>query len=120
MAPTAAPAVDSDRILHEAVDDLKAIGFVVTDVREANTTSRVVGYEPHRTRAILTLPQEKLALLWEAIVTLERRRVVPVDLVAGLLGLWVWGALLRRDLLSVPHHIFQFVRDHEWRGSAVW
>ena len=36
------------------------------------------------------------------------------------LGVWIWGALLRRELLSIPHAIFGFIEQHRERHTRWW
>ena len=39
---------------------------------------------------------------------------------SSVLGIWVWGALLRRELLCIPESIFKFVRVHQYRVVQWW
>ena len=110
--------VHSDKLLHSCVDDLKTLGFVVNDVREHGQTDRVVGYAPHSSRARLAIPEDKQALLYASMSALLRLTVVPIDIISGILRVWIWASLLNRDLLAVPCHIFGFVHHYSHRGSA--
>jgi hypothetical protein len=42
---------------------------------------------------------------------------VSVDILASIVGVWLFGCLLDRHLLSIPHNICQFIHNH--RGSKV-
>ena len=45
---------------------------------------------------------------------------VHTGLLASALGIWIWGALLRRELLSIPHAIFGFIEQHRERHARWW
>jgi len=47
------------------------------------------------------------------------QHVVQVEVVRALLGVWLFGALLRRELLSVCASIFKFVDKHQ-EGRHRW
>ena len=113
-------SVHSDKLMHHCVDDLKALGFEVTDVREHGCTEKVVGYTPHPRKATLSLPEEKQALLHSSMSALLDAQYVPVDLISGVLGVWIWGALLNRDLLAIPCHVFEFVQYYQHKGCVAW
>lgn len=114
----------SDVLMHRAADDLVELGFKVTDRREDNEVDKIVGYEIQRNPARLRLPGPKAAALYEAMLFLERRSWVSLDVVSSVLGVWVWAALLARHWLSAPQHIFQFAKQNEGlqgrRGFRKW
>ncbi len=45
---------------------------------------------------------------------------MDVSQVHSLLGLWVWAALLKRDLLSAPHALFGFVTKYHNKRARWW
>ena len=59
-------------------------------------------------------------MLREALLTLTARRWVDTGVLRSLLGLWLWMALLRRELLAVPSNIFQFVRVYDATVTRWW
>ena len=110
----------SDVLLDAAVAELRLLGFVVNDIRPDGHTDKIVGFSPGVRRPTLELPANKLSLMWSAMGTTAAMKAVPVRLVATLLGMWVWAALVRREVLAVPFHIFAFVRAFEGIGGNVW
>ena len=45
---------------------------------------------------------------------------MDADEVRSILGVWILGALLRRELLSIPQHIFGFVDKYEGVRAVWW
>ena len=41
------------------------------------------------------------------------RRRLYVELLRSVQGIWIWAALLRRELLAVPSAIFRLLESHE-------
>lgn len=53
--------------------------------------------------------------LWEGIIATQevvRRRAVPVEWIASLVGFWCWNMLLCRATLSVLDHLYVTIRAH--------
>ena len=48
------------------------------------------------------------------------RKYVDVLILRSVVGLWVWGALLFRDLLSIPAIIFRFMDQYEGQVTPWW
>ena len=57
----------------------------------------------------LSMPREKARLLREAFRWAVSQTIVCTKMLSALVGLWIFGALLRRELLSVPYDIFKFI-----------
>ena len=110
---TTAPA--ADRLMITAADGLGEIGFKVPDRNIDAQLGQVLGYDLVKRPARLQLPAKKAALLHDAMTCLLGLAVVCVEHVHSLVGIWIWGALLRRELLCVPHAIFGFLE----RSGAV-
>eukprot|EP00972_Heterocapsa_arctica_P045642 6737244-Heterocapsa_arctica.AAC.1 len=96
-----------------AADSLTAFGFTVTDRTLSKDMKNIVGYEVISSPPGLRMPQSKAfqqqqAMLW--CCSLPR---VQVPVVHSLLGMWIFGALLRRELLGAAQHIFRFVEVYE-------
>ncbi len=109
-----------DRLLDETVSGLGAVGFQVTQQSRAGELDKVVGYEVVSKPAEFRLPKRKMALLNQAFIFLAEQQSVQVDTLRSLLGMWIFGSLLRRDLLSIPHAVFRFIEKHEGTRAVWW
>ena len=109
-----------DHCVHEAAQALRDVGFVVKDVRESGESKKLVGYRPTLSPPTLRPPSDKLAYLWEGFGYLLSKQSVDVDLLHGLVGVWIWVALLRRDALSAASGVFKFINVHTGRTTARW
>ena len=99
-----------------AADALEKNGFVVPDRQRASELLEVVGYEVVREPAMLRYPMRKSALLQKAMRWAVSVPEPQLSVVRSLLGVWLFGAMLRRELLSVAFHLFHFVESElEWR-----
>eukprot|EP00974_Lingulodinium_polyedra_P023828 2305951-Lingulodinium_polyedra.AAC.1 len=92
----------------------------MNDRRVDAEVEKMVGYAPERSPAGLRLPRAKAAQLHAALHELLRWRVVPMPTLAAVVGVWVWGAILRRPLLAIPFHLFQQLERHEGETLALW
>ena len=110
----------ADVWVDQFADGLEELGFEVKDRQYNGECDKVLGYEPVNSPPRLRLPREKAALIQASLEALVANTWVEVELLAGVLGVWVWGALLRRELLSIPAQIFDFVRKHEKRLARWW
>ena len=110
----------SDVLLEKTVTGLEAIGFGVTQQVTSKEIEKVVGYEVVASPAQFRLPLRKMALLRQALLEVAGQSKVAIDTLRSLVGMWIFGSLLRRELLSVPHAIFHFMEDHEGQVVAWW
>ena len=63
---------------------------------------------------------KRAALLYEDMVDLARRKYVDISRLRSAVGVWVWGALLRRDILAAPHALFKFMDTFDGRIVQWW
>ena len=61
--------------------------------------------------------------MYEAFSWLTEGHLVDVKLLHSFLSMWVWAALLRRELLSIPQALFRFIEKFDgcivpWWASA--
>ena len=112
--------VHCNRLLDKAVSGLEKVGFQVSQQFRAGSLDKVVGYEVVQRPAEFRLPRKKMALLREALLFLVNQKVVNVKVLHSLIGMWIFGALLRRDLLSIPHAVFRFVEHHAEQSIKWW
>ena len=98
-----------NKLLDEAVAGLEAVGFQVSQQVRAGELEKVVGYEVVAKPAQFRFPLKKAALLQIALRGLAGQKKVAVDSLRSLVGMWIFGSLLKRELLSVPHSVFHFI-----------
>ena len=112
-------SLHADKLLDELVTGLQDVGFQVTQQSRSGEVTKVVGYEVLQKPAEFRLPLRKMILLRVALMGLASQREVNIDILRSLVGMWIFGSLLRRELLSIPHAIFRFMEEHEGQ-SVVW
>jgi hypothetical protein len=64
----------------------------------------------------LEIPGAKMALLHAALSHLVSEARVDTHTLRSLTGVWIWAALLRRDVLCIPQLLFKFL---DWGDGAV-
>jgi len=106
--------------MHVLGDELELLGFVVDDRQPGGTVARIIGYAPQASPARLCLPGDKAAWLHDALLWVASRFRVDTAVLRSLLGFWIWGALLRRDLLCIPQTIFSFLDRFENQEVEWW
>ncbi len=110
----------SHQIMHRSADSLERIGFQVKDRQTDGSLSKILGYEPRRHPARLSLPADKAILLIDSLRSLAGQRGVEVDELRSVTGVWIWGALLKRELLSVPQRLFGFIDRLQGQTVRWW
>ena len=96
----------TDRTMERCAQALVEVGFTVDNNELNGNVSKIIGYAPQRSPARLNTPAAKAVLISDALRHLAKQQIVAVDQVRAVLGVWIWGALLRRELLAVPQTIF--------------
>ena len=107
-------------LMHRVADAWEETGFLVPERVEAADDMKVVGYRVTRSPPALHLDVDKAWKLVESLRWLLRVAWVDVELLRAVTGTWLWGALLRRELLSVPHALFKFMDKHEGQVTTWW
>ena len=110
----------SSALMRKSAGALIATGFGVTDQRAAVEGQRIVGYEVEQSPARLRAPAVKALQIRGAFYFLASRHDVAVDVLRALVGVWLWMALLRRELLSIPQAVFKLTNRHEGEVVPWW
>ena len=120
ISDSAAEGLHSDELLDEVVGGLSSLGFEVSQQARDGQLEKVVGYEVVRHPASFRLPMKKQLLLKEAMLQVASAKKVQIDVLRSLMGMWIFGALLRRELLSIPHSVFHFIDEHQGEIATWW
>ena len=90
------------------------------DRTPAGALERIPEYQPQAKPARLMLPDKRLALFIASLRAPTRCQQVNVDLLRSVVGVWIWGALLRREALSIPHAVFNFMDRFPEQWARWW
>eukprot|EP00438_Fugacium_kawagutii_P007847 Skav210112 [mRNA] locus=scaffold2194:65749:67815:+ [translate_table: standard] len=115
-----ATALHSDMLLDQTVEGLGLVGFHLSQQFRAGELQKVVGYEVQAQPAEFRLPVKKMVLLRAALLHLAGLPRISIAALRSLLGMWIFGALLKRELLSIPHAVFRFIEEHEDEVTEWW
>ncbi|CAK9056858.1 unnamed protein product [Durusdinium trenchii] len=112
------------RAKDRAVARLRQVGLTVHEEMDANNTSQSLGYMIDGAVGQVTPIPERLHRVQLAFKWLSRRPRVTGRAVQRLLGHAVHFMMLRRELLSIPHHLYAFVQQANgrcrlWCSAAV-
>jgi hypothetical protein len=110
----------SNHLMHQAADALEGAGFVVTDRSECATLQKIVGYDIVQHPARLQMAGTKAVYLKQAGEWFVASRYVDTSALRAWLGVWIWGALLRRECLSAAFHIFKFLEVFDGDTVRWW
>ncbi|CAE7309115.1 unnamed protein product [Symbiodinium sp. CCMP2592] len=105
---------------HEIADNMEAAGFRVPDRRSGDEIAKVVGYEIDAQKGEFSLPHKKARLLQAAFLEVASARFVCVELLRALVGIWSFGAQLRRDLYSIPFSVYHMLDICEGQFVRLW
>ena len=110
----------ADILMRHIVSSLEAVGFGVSQHKTSEEVEKVVGYEVCKKPATFMFPKKKMVLLSDALKFVAAKRFVQIKLLRSLVGVWIFGALLRRDLLCIPHSVFAFVEQYDGQTVLWW
>jgi len=110
----------SNSLMHQLADALEDIGFEVPDRKEAAPCQVAVGYEVVSSPALVRLSSAKAHLLAETLRWLALAPWIDVELLRAVTGMWIWGSLVRRCLLSIPSSIFTLMSRFPNRVMPMW
>ncbi|CAK0885210.1 unnamed protein product, partial [Prorocentrum cordatum] len=106
--------------MHQLADALAEAGFVVTDRTEASDMQKVLGYAPQARPAQLRLPPKRARELVQQLEAMGATRTLRTEELRSLLGVWIWGALLRRELLCIPSAVFRLLERYPHQRVSTW
>ena len=112
--------VPAARLMQMIADQMEVEGFLVPDRKSGNELDKVVGYKPDQKASKFSLPDHKWTLLHDSLLTISRYNSIDVELLRAILGIWLFGAQLRRELMAIPFHIFHFIETHENTCAKLW
>ncbi|CAK0800419.1 unnamed protein product [Prorocentrum cordatum] len=108
------------KTMHQLADALTEAGFVVTDRTEACDMRKVLGYAPQARPAQLRLPPTRARELVQQLELMSGARTVDTEELRSLLGIWIWGALLRREVLCIPSAVFRLLERYPRQRVGNW
>jgi hypothetical protein len=109
-----------NKLMHAAADFLEQEGFNVSDRQLDPELEKIVGYTVVRKPARLELPLKRAFLLRAALRWFVAQAHVNKATLRSIVGVWIWGALLRRELLVIPHAIFRFMNYFDGDRALWW
>ena len=107
----------ADVLMNQVAEGMEGLGFVVPERVTNEELSKVIGYAWDPSRQTFCLPLKKRMLLYASLIELSNQRCVNVDVLRAVVGVWSFGAQLRRDVYSVPFTLYGFI--DKFQGSVV-
>ena len=98
-----------NKLADAAADQIQDQGFKVDDRQYDPRLEKIVGYTVVKHPARLELPGKRAFLSGASLRWAVAQALVDTGALRSIFGIWIWGALLRRELLSIPHAIFRFM-----------
>jgi hypothetical protein len=106
--------------MHAVADTMEGWGMRVGQRSGPGQVDKYVGYVPRLSPARWELPDAKVIHLYEALTWLISYPIVKISFIDSVLGVWLWCALLQRDLLCIPASIFDMIRKNRGRSIHWW
>ena len=113
-------AETANALMHKSSDASERVGFIVGDRTDASDCTKVVGFEFQKSPAMLRLPAEKASLLVRSMLWFASCFIVDTGHVRSILGIWVWGAMLKREALAAGNSIFRFCQHFDGQRAQWW
>lgn len=108
-----------DGAKHVSADALEGLGLVVSDREDSDELVKTLGCDIDQGQGVLALPRDKAQQIRSALRFVASRSAVSISALATLLGIWIWDALLKRNLLSIPRDVFKMIERGQG-GIVSW
>ena len=113
-------AVHADDLMQAVAENYEDKGFIVPERVSAKEVVKVVGFEIDSNRGEFRLPLKKQILLHDALLHTATQGAVDVEVLRMLVGVWMHGAQLNRDLMSLPFVVYHFMEVFENEFARLW
>ena len=119
VSSSQAGAVHANLLMETISDSLESIGFTVPGKSRTKSEDlqKAIGYSFWKPLNRFTVAEQKWGLLHDAFKEQARACIVSAEVLRALIGYWLFAALLRREALSIPYHVFLFIEKFE--GQSV-
>ena len=113
-------AVHADDLMQAVAENYENKGFLVPERVQAKEVVKVVGFEIDPNKGEFQLPLRKQILLHDALLHTATQGAVDVEVLRMLVGVWMHGAQLNRDLMSIPFVVYHFMEVFENEFARLW
>ena len=98
-------------VMEPFADQFESGGFAIpmSERKHPESLGKAVGYHIVKSPAQLRLPDSKRFLLYQVLLGLADRKSVDVETLRAVVGFFLFGALLSRQLISIPLATFQCI-----------
>ena len=113
-------AVPAKEIMNVFAEAYESDGFLVPERVYGEDIGKVLGFEVDQSRCLFQLPKRKQILLHDALIHVSNSRMVDVEVLRMLVGIWMRGAQLNRDLMSIEFSVYHFMEKFEQQFAVMW
>ena len=119
LSVSSALAVHADKLMAHMAASLRGIGFKVPEesCQCDFQLDKIIGYTIWRDLGRFTVDTKKWVCIRGALLELAAIMYINVEVLRSIAGVWMFAALVRRDCISIPFHIFKFMELYE--GKVV-
>jgi hypothetical protein len=102
-------AVTADAIMTSISEHMEAAGFLVPERYTSDNIQKAIGYQMDQGLGRFSLPLRRQVELSSALLGLSGQHSIDVEVLRSVLGIFMFGAQLRRETMSVPHACYRMV-----------
>lgn len=110
----------ADDLMVAFAESMEEVGFIVPERMKSEHIVKVVGFEVDQRRALFKFPVKKAWLLRNTLKYMARQSLVDVDLLRAVVGIYMHGAQLNRDLMTIPFVIYHMIERCEGEVVRMW
>jgi hypothetical protein len=90
---------------------LQKTGFVIKEMPVVSSVERYIGYSSQVTPARWQIPLVTICNIEMALLYLTQQKTIKVQTLRAIIGFLVWLFLLRRNLLSIFHRVYDILKE---------
>ena len=115
---------DSDDLMLLIVEFMETAGFLIPKDAAGRTFAsslhKVIGFQIDQSKCKFMLAHKKLFILQHALKAQARCHKVDVEVLRCIVGLFNFGAQLRREFFSILHATYGFLDVHANELAVLW
>ena len=113
-------AISADTLMHSIADWMEIFGFLVPERFGSKDLEKAIGFNVDQPKGRFALPPRKVHQLSTVLIGLSRATYIDVDILRCILGIYMFGAQLRRELMSLPFACYRMVETCEGLVVRNW
>ena len=110
----------ADLVMSVIADEMESWGFLVPERYSSDNVEKAVGYSICGRSGRFGMVPKKVHQLRTCLLGMAKQHYCDSEVIRCLLGVFMFGAQLRRELMSLPHSLYRFIDLYPCQVAKLW